>query len=134
MNKPDRSGDQERELFGWFRDFLSQFALAWKLIWDPRVPLSTKLVPLVVVAYVLLPFDIVPDAFLGLGQVDDLVLVLVGLRTFVSLCPPEVVSAYRKVKGAEADADWVDSDTDVIELEARLPAEASPDEDPSESE
>jgi uncharacterized membrane protein YkvA (DUF1232 family) len=132
MNKPDRPADQERELFGWFRELLSQFALAWKLTWDPRVPLSTKLVPLIVVAYVLLPFDIVPDTFFGLGQVDDLVLVLVGLRTFISLCPPEVVSAYRKVTGEEPDEAWVDPDEDVIELEARLPAETSPGEDQSE--
>ncbi len=55
----------------------SQFELAWKLLWDRRVSFFTKWCRLHL-GYLLMPFDLVPDALLGLGQVDDLVVVLVG--------------------------------------------------------
>jgi len=88
LDQPRRGADQEKELLGWLKEFLSQFRVAWNLLWDSRVPLTTKLVPLLMVLYLLMPIDIIPDALLGLGQVDDLVLVLVGLRMFISLSPP----------------------------------------------
>ena len=113
--------DKERELLGWLKEFLSQFELAWNLLWDSRVSWATKLVPFAVLAYLILPFDIVPDALLGLGQVDDLVLILVGLRMFISLCPPEVVAELQGPGERRAEDSWPTPVEEIIDLEAEMP-------------
>ncbi len=114
--------DRERELLSWLREFLSQFELAWNLLWDGRVPLVTKLVPFFVLVYLLVPLDIIPDVLPGLGQVDDMVLILVGLRMFISLCPPNVVEDYHKLDDAEeSEESWDQPDVEIIDLEAREP-------------
>ncbi len=124
--KPSRA-DQERELLGWLRDFLSQFELAWRLLWDRRVSFFTKLVPIALLGYLLMPFDLVPDALLGLGQVDDLVVVLVGMRMFVSLCPPDVVADLGGVV-VDEDEDLPSPVTEIVDLEpGMLPDSAKDD-------
>lgn len=42
---------------------------------DKRTPLAAKLLLLLALAYLLLPFDLVPDFIPVLGQIDDLVIV-----------------------------------------------------------
>lgn len=56
---------------------------AWRLFRDPRVPLLLKTIPAVAVCYVIWPFDLALDAWPVLGQLDDVGVVLVGLRLFV---------------------------------------------------
>ncbi|MCU0522196.1 MAG: DUF1232 domain-containing protein [Anaerolineae bacterium] len=112
--------EQERELLGWLKEFLKQFELAWKLLWDRRVSGFTKLVPLATLAYLILPVDIVPDPVLGLGQVDDLVLILLGLKMFISLCPPDVVAELENPDSA-ADPAWRPPVEEIIDLEPQMP-------------
>ena len=68
--------------------------LAWDLLRDPRVPAEQKLVLAAVGAYVLMPLDIIPDFIPGLGQIDDVAVVLLGLRWFIRAAPEEVVSEH----------------------------------------
>jgi uncharacterized membrane protein YkvA (DUF1232 family) len=49
---------------------------------------------LAVMAYLVIPIDIVPDFLLGPGQIDDLVLLFLGLQAFIRLCPQGVVSEH----------------------------------------
>lgn len=65
--------------------------LFWKLFKDPRVGFRPKLLIFGLVAYFLLPVDLIPDFFPALGHFDDLLLTFLGLKAFVSLCPREVV-------------------------------------------
>ncbi len=66
--------------------------LAWRLYRDPRVsPRLKKLVPTLGLVYLLSPIDLVPDFFLGLGQLDDLG--VVGLVAAASLLLPRFASA-----------------------------------------
>lgn len=65
--------------------------LFWRLLKDARVPIGPKLILVLILAYFLVPIDFVPDIFLALGQIDDLVIGYLGLRLFVRLCPKEVV-------------------------------------------
>lgn len=67
------------------------FKLFWRLFKDRRVGLTPKLLLLVLVAYVVTPVDLLPDLVPGLGQLDDLLLVFLGLKGFIRLCPPDVV-------------------------------------------
>lgn len=68
--------------------------LAWDLLRDGRVPPEQKLILAAVGAYVLMPLDIIPDFIPGLGQVDDVAIVLLGLRWFIRSAPEEVVSEH----------------------------------------
>ncbi len=76
---------------------LPNFAkLFLRLIKDPRVPVSPKLIVLAILAYVILPTDFLPDFVIGLGQLDDLAVILGGLKLFLRFCPPEVVQEHLK--------------------------------------
>jgi len=67
-----------------------------RLIKDPRVSASPKLVLAGILAYVILPTDLIPDFFVGVGQMDDLAVILGGLKLFLRLCPSEVVQEHLK--------------------------------------
>ena len=66
--------------------------LYWRLFRDQRVPLRAKLVLIGAVFYLLDPFDFFPDfLFPFFGVLDDLGVILLAARWFISLCPPDVV-------------------------------------------
>jgi uncharacterized membrane protein YkvA (DUF1232 family) len=66
--------------------------LAWGLLRDPRVPGEQKLILAGVAGYLVMPLDILPDLIPVFGQLDDLAVMLLGLRWFISLAPQEVVA------------------------------------------
>jgi len=51
------------------------------------MPLWTKTVPLGAVLYLLWPADLLLDPILGLGQLDDLALILLATQIFIALAP-----------------------------------------------
>lgn len=119
-NLPERS-DQLTTLLGWLKDFFGQFQLAWELLWDGRVPLLTKIVPLLTMVYLLSPVDFIPDVALGLGQLDDLAILLVGLRLFIDICPPELVAEHREGTGtSRIGTTWTSDDGAVIDVEGEV--------------
>ena len=79
---------------GWLRQWINNLRLAWRLVRDPQVPLWTKLLPLAALAYIVLPFDFIPDWLLGPGQVDDLGLFLLALRLLIDMAPPQIVQRH----------------------------------------
>jgi len=79
---------------GWWVALIRRVRLAWRLLRDPQVPTWTKLIPTGAILYVLLPADLVPDLFFLFGQLDDLGVLLLGLRTFINLCPAQVVQRH----------------------------------------
>lgn len=80
-----------------FEQMIYHARLTWRLLFDPRVPKTTKLIPLGAVLYVLSPFDIIPDIFLTLGQLDDIGLVLLSMRVFIQTIPSEIVEEHRAI-------------------------------------
>lgn len=74
-----------------------------KLTRDPRVPTKNKLIFGGVAAYLLLPIDFIPDFIPGIGQIDELALIALGLDAMVNRVPAEVVAEH-----------W-DGDGDVLE-------------------
>jgi uncharacterized membrane protein YkvA (DUF1232 family) len=92
--------DDTNALLAWIQDVARQARLAWRLFWDRRVPLWTKVIPPVALAYVLFPFDIIPDVALGLGQLDDAAVLLLGAKLFIELAPPDVVREHLLALGA----------------------------------
>jgi uncharacterized membrane protein YkvA (DUF1232 family) len=77
--------------------FLKLFS---RLVKDPRVSLSPKLLLVGILAYVILPTDILPDFLIAVGQLDDLAVILGGLRLFLRLCPPEIVQEHLRAVSA----------------------------------
>jgi uncharacterized membrane protein YkvA (DUF1232 family) len=86
----------------------SNVQLMYRLYQDERVPSLLKMVvPLVVALYFIMPFDLIPDFIPGLGQLDDLGVVLLALNLFVNLAPRTVVDEHRRalgLSGAASDA------------------------------
>ena len=58
--------------------------LVSRLAREPRVPRRRKLLLLGLVAYLSLPFDLVPDFIPVAGQLDDVIIVALVLRHFVA--------------------------------------------------
>ena len=71
---------------------VKQGRLAWRLFQDARVPGWVKMIPVAGLLYLLSPIDLIPDLMLpGLGEVDDVVLLLLSLKVFIDLSPPGIV-------------------------------------------
>lgn len=65
--------------------------LLFRLIRDPRVPRKNKVIFMAVGGYLFLPFDVIPDWIPGLGQLDDLVLIVLALDALVNRVPEEIL-------------------------------------------
>jgi len=77
---------------GFLGNLVSQSRLVWRLFKDRRVSGWVKLIPIAGLAYLLSPIDLLPDLLIpGLGQLDDLTIILLSLKMFVDLAPPEIV-------------------------------------------
>lgn len=77
----------------------ARMRLVWRLLRDDRVsPWLKRLGPIGAILYLLSPIDIVPDFFIGVGQVDDLgviaVVLLVLAKLLVRFAPPAVVAEH----------------------------------------
>ncbi len=72
----------------------------WKLFKHPDTPRSAKWVAIFVLAYALSPIDLIPDFIPVLGQLDDLILVPLGVALAVRLTPRPLWEA--RLREAEA--------------------------------
>ena len=43
-----------------------------------------------------LPFDLIPDMIVGIGEIDDAVIFIAAARWFLAWCPPEVVREHAR--------------------------------------
>jgi uncharacterized membrane protein YkvA (DUF1232 family) len=71
---------QARALAGFISDCLILFR---RLVGDPRVRRRRKLLLVLLLGYLALPFDLVPDFIPVAGQLDDAIIVAFGLRIFL---------------------------------------------------
>jgi len=79
--KTGKAGNKLAEYLFLLPDF---FILVSRVALDKRVPTKRKLMLGGIVAYVMLPLDIIPDFIPILGSVDDLVLVVMGLNMLLN--------------------------------------------------
>ncbi len=108
----------EGALIAWLKDSLRQLRLAWRLLWDRRVALWTKLIPPVVLTYVILPIDILPHfPPKELRRLDDLAVVLLGVRLFIELAPPEVVREHLESLGVQTQEWRLVGDDQIVVLD-----------------
>jgi len=62
---------------------------------DPRTPWYAKLLVAAIVAYALSPIDLIPDFIPVLGQLDDLLLLPLGIALAIRLVPRTVLEEGR---------------------------------------
>src|ERR1700757_4531131 len=62
---------------------------------DRRVPWYAKATGAGVAAYALTPIDLIPDFFPGIGYLDDLIVVPLGILLVVRLIPAELIHEFR---------------------------------------
>lgn len=85
--------------------------VVWKLLWDREVDFSLKVIPIAAVLYLIFPFDFLPDIALGLGQLDDLGILLLAFATFLRMVPPAQVERARLALGHRpGDPSWIDGE------------------------
>jgi uncharacterized membrane protein YkvA (DUF1232 family) len=86
----DRFHDTGRAV-GFLAETARQARLILRLLRDRRVPIWPKLIIPATALYILSPIDLLADPILGLGQIDDLAVFLIGMKLFVELCPTRIV-------------------------------------------
>ncbi len=114
--------EQVGALVGWLKDFFRQFQLAWRLLLDSRIPVAIKVIPFGTFAYMISPIDLVPDAVLGFGQVDDIMVLLLGLKMFIDLCPPDIVAEHEAAIIGQSGV-WTPPEETVIDVESQTLSE-----------
>lgn len=80
-----------QETAGFLAEVLKQGRLILRLLGDRRVPVWPKLIIPATIVYILSPIDLLSDPILGLGQIDDVAVLLIGLKLFVELSPTRIV-------------------------------------------
>jgi uncharacterized membrane protein YkvA (DUF1232 family) len=68
--------------------------LAGELFRDPRVPLALRLAMPLLVIYLLLPLDLIPDFIPIIGQVDDLIVIALVAGLLLRALPVDVIGEH----------------------------------------
>jgi uncharacterized membrane protein YkvA (DUF1232 family) len=120
VTQQSQTPDIERTA-GFLGEIMKQIRLVWRLLTDPNVPGWVKFIPPLALLYVISPIDFVPDPVLGLGQLDDLAVLLIGLKLFIELSPSVIVQRYRDELAGdtppEPEGEVVDASYRVIDDE-----------------
>ena len=85
------------------RGIRDQLRLGWRLLRDERVPALKFALPALLTLYLVSPIDMIPDFLLGLGQMDDLGVVMAGAlliaKVIPRLAPDHVVDEHLRDMG-----------------------------------
>jgi len=122
-----RRGTRRRAMIGRTITLLALLPLAGRLplhariiaglIGDPRVPASRKALLAAAAGYVVAPVDLIPDRFLLLGVVDDLVVAALAMDAFLAAVPDAALDEQLKAVGLERAA----FDQDVLRVRRLVP-------------
>ncbi|MEO8638585.1 MAG: DUF1232 domain-containing protein [Chloroflexota bacterium] len=78
----------------------------WGLVRDPRTPLPLKGLLGAALVYLVMPFDLIPDAIPIIGQADDLTVLMLVLDLFIANAPAQVRKDHlERAKNGTADLD-----------------------------
>ena len=69
--------------------------MLWFCRSHPDMPLAAKVLAILVVAYAFSPIDLIPDFIPILGQLDDVILVPLGIWLVLKLIPQHVIADSR---------------------------------------
>lgn len=79
--------------------------LLMRLLRDPRVPVTSKVIALLGIGYVVSPLDLIPSLLVGpIGLLDDLLIVSATLSKVLNHVHPDVVRSHWSGQGDALDA------------------------------
>lgn len=76
----------------------AEFVFYQRLQKHPQTPKLAKALLWLAIAYVLMPFDLIPDFLPIIGQLDELVIVPLLLYWALKLTPANIVAACRNIE------------------------------------
>ena len=80
---------------GFLGGLIKQVRLAWHVLKDDRVPTWVKLIPVAGLIYLISPIDLIPDMMVpGLGELDDIAVLILAVKLFLDFSPPGVVTEH----------------------------------------
>ena len=82
--------------------FRKELAILWRAFMSPGTPAWLKGLMLLVPAYLLFPFDILPDVIPLVGWLDDLVIIPLMVSFIVGLLPQQTESRARAWRPEES--------------------------------
>jgi uncharacterized membrane protein YkvA (DUF1232 family) len=85
---------RREQAVAWARLVPDCLVLAKRLLGDPRVPPSRKVLLGGLIVYLAMPFDLVPDFVPVAGVLDDAVLVALVLRSVARAAGPELLAEH----------------------------------------
>lgn len=88
----------------------------WGIVRDPRTPLPLKALLGAALVYLVMPFDLIPDAIPILGQADDLTVLMLVLDLFIANAP----EAVRRDHTERARTGKADLDKDLARLRSLM--------------
>ncbi|HWI63211.1 MAG TPA: DUF1232 domain-containing protein [Symbiobacteriaceae bacterium] len=92
-----------KPLVPWVMAVPDFFVLMVRLARDERVPASAKVIFGAVVAYFILPVDLIPDPIPLVGEIDDVALAIFALEQIGKRLPPNLVQELWPGEGQVAD-------------------------------
>lgn len=99
---------------GMLRDLVLRLKLIVRLMGDRRVNFFLKLLPIVSLAYLIWPIDLIPG-IPGVSALDDAAIVSLGAYLFLEFCPPDVVQEH--MKSLDSNMDSIPPDGEVVDGE-----------------
>lgn len=103
---------------GTLSELINTVRLAWALIRDRRIsPWLRFGIPALMAAYLFFPIDFLPDLAPGLGQLDDIAVIWLGLQLLLQLVPQDILAELRRRQqtAARGDDDVIDATYRVVE-------------------
>lgn len=97
--------------------FLRELQIIWRLLQDDQVSPWLKLVPLLSLVYLVWPLDLVADPALGLGQLDDLLVIIMGVLMLRYLSPKMSIL---KAAQPRPDAKSPNDEKEIVEADYRV--------------
>lgn len=71
--------------------FRQKLRLAGALVRDARIPLAVRAIPVLLVLYLAMPLDVIPDFLPVIGQLDDLLVLAIGVGLLIRFVPRTVL-------------------------------------------
>ena len=90
-------------LLAWARQLKADVVALWIAARDKRTPLPAKLVAGAVAAYALSPIDLIPDFLPVIGQLDELVILPLGIWLAIRLIPTVLMTEFRNIAKLRAE-------------------------------
>lgn len=74
--------------------FAHKFRLVARLAGDHRVPWRARIPLVMLLVYLAMPLDIIPDFIPVIGQLDDLLVAGIAVWWFLRTCPPHIAEEH----------------------------------------